>query len=119
MQGLRFAKEPSRNAVFCSIAQLANMLLDILALNWCKNVASETGLGKCVEPYSMLFYFTYPYSSRSNLHDTVILIIVSHSIKKKIALLQGEISAMVIKKLPGKQHFGVWHCVHVCIEILI
>jgi len=42
MQGLKFAKEPGRNATFCLIARLANMLLDIVALNWCKNVASET-----------------------------------------------------------------------------
>ncbi len=81
MQGMQFAKEPSRHAMFFLIALLANMLLHIVALNWCKNVASETGLGKCVEQYSTLFNFTYPYISKSNLHDTFIFIIVSHAVQ--------------------------------------
>jgi len=87
MQGLKFAKEPGRNAMFCLIAQLANMLLDIMALNWCKNVASETGAGKCIKQYSTLFKGTYPYSMKSNLCGTAIFIVVSHAIQKKIASL--------------------------------
>jgi len=67
--------------MFFLIALLANMLLHIVALNWCKNVASETGLGKCVEQYSTLFNFTYPYISKSNLYDTFIFIIVSHAVQ--------------------------------------
>jgi len=54
MQGLRFATEPSRNSIFSMIARLANMLVHIVALNWCKNVVSETGPGKCNKQYSTL-----------------------------------------------------------------
>jgi len=87
MQGLQFTKEPSSNTMFLMIAWLANMLLHIVALNWCKNVASETGLGKCIKSYSTSLKITYPYITKSILHDTVIFIIVSHAIQKKIASL--------------------------------
>ncbi len=90
MQGLQLAKEPSWNTMFCLIARLSNRLLHIVALNWCKNVASETGLGKCIKPYSTLLKITYPYRTKSNLHNTVIFIIVSHAVQKKTASLWGE-----------------------------
>jgi len=54
MQGLQFATEPSRNSTFSMIAQLANMLVHIVALKWSKNVVSETSPGKCNKQYSTL-----------------------------------------------------------------
>jgi len=90
MQCLQLTKEPGRNSMFFLIARLSNRLLHIVALNWCKNVASETGLGKCIKSYSTLLKITYPYITKSIIHDTVIFIIASHTIQKKIASLWGE-----------------------------
>jgi len=109
MQGMQFAKEPSRNIMFWMIAQPANMLVHIVALNWCKNVVSETGLGKYYKQYSTLLKITYPNSTKSNLHDTVIFITESHVIQQIIASLSGENQCHGQKTLPGRQHFGPLH----------
>jgi len=43
------------------IAQLATVLMHFMALNWCKNVTSETGLGKNEETCVMLEKTPYLY----------------------------------------------------------
>jgi len=67
--------------MFLMIARLANVLLHIMALNWCKNVVSETGLGKCNKQYSTLFKIPYSSSTKSILHDKVIFIAKSHVVQ--------------------------------------
>ncbi len=54
MHGLRFVKEPSGNDLFFIIAQLAKVLVNFVALKWCKNVVSETSPGKCHKQHSTL-----------------------------------------------------------------
>jgi len=69
----------------CIIAQPAKVLVNFVALNWCKNVVSETGLGNGHKQHSTLSKITYSHRMKRILQDKVIFIVRFHAVHKIIA----------------------------------